>query len=172
MGKKLFNLSSGMELGDAPLIYLHEEFKKHNKKNHEPLKNNWVWFSKENLETIRKMIEEIDVDGKKIKGDGVRLYYGIYNQQVCDHLNKLPDPEDGTSRDYSDHKGHNTVFFVPTYKGAGQDEHIDGISPENVKKFRENYEQGQDLPEPFMGGFDVGHICPPPKDCDSSGSIL
>lgn len=175
MGKKLFNLSSGMYLEDAPLVYLHEHFKTHNKKG---LKNNWVWFDKKILEDILAAIKELD-DVKIMKeGDGVRLYYGIYNKQVCDYLTKIPKKGKDKDRNYSDHIGHNTVFFVPTYKVDGIGECIDNISPTDVIKLRKDYINEQEIPIPasFTGGFDVGHICPPPRsedgDCTNSGSNL
>lgn len=161
---------TGMALNPPPLVYLHEHFKKNNIAGSNNLKNNWVWYSTKDLQEIIKMIEAI-------KGDGVRLYYGIYNDKVCDFLTKVSKKKDQNNyRDYGDHQGHNTVFFVPTYGGNLDDEHIDNISLETVKEFRDNYEKGLDLPEPLVGGFNVGNICPPPfppgGNCDHSGSNL
>lgn len=167
MENETFDLSPGMRLDPPPLIYLHEHFKKLNQNGCPPLENNWVWYSKEDLKAIVEMILEIK------DGDGVRLYYGIYNDKVCEYLKRQ---NNGT--DYSEHENRNTVFFVPTYKGASKDEHIDNIAPETRKEYRENYINNLGLPETiFEGGYNVGHICPPPKtttgECaNNSGAVL
>ena len=73
---------------------------------------------------------------------------------------------------------YNTVFFVPTYKIEGKVKQIDDISPGDVQKYRDNYNQNLEieLPINFTGGYNVGHICPPPKtptgDCSNSGAVL
>jgi hypothetical protein len=125
--------------------------------------------------TSNRYIDPINIDdGKSVtkKGDGVRLYYGMYNDKVCDLLTRIA-PNQG---DFSSHLDHNTVFFVPTYEIAGGDKHIDDISPETVAKYRDDYENGRDLGHKFGGGFNVGNICPPPPpseiDCSRSGSNL
>ena len=153
MEKKEIDLSPGMQLNPPPLVYLHEHFKEKNLPGSPTyLQNNWVWYRTEDLQNIIKMIE-------KINGDGVRLYYGIYNKQVCDYLNKQ-----NIGTDYSNHVDHNTVFFVPTIEGSAKDEHIDDITPKTVEEYREKYHRNEDLPEKkFEGGYNVGHICPPPK---------
>ena len=164
MQKKLFNLSTGIPLEDAPLVYLHEHFKKHNNPNRPHLQNNWVWYHKDDLNAIIDMIEKIK------DGDGVRIYYGIYNEEVCKYISTL------TGNDYTNHIGHNTVLFVPTYEGSGKDEHIDSISKESAGQLKKNYEAGVELPHPAIGGYNVGNICPPPPtgkpDCKGSGSHL
>jgi hypothetical protein len=173
MEKKEFDLSPGMRLDPPPLIYLHEHFKKNNIPGPTLLKNNWVWYSESDIKAISEMIEQIKKDDPNKKGDGVRLYYGIYNEKVCEFLNKH---NNGTN--YSEHKNHNTVFFVPTYEGASKDEHIDDIDPNTVKEYRDKYNKNEDLPENmFEGGYNVGHICPPPKttteECaNNSGAVL
>ena len=174
MKKELFNLSKGRRLEDAPLVYLHEHFKKLNKKSKTPLKNDWVWFSKEDIEAILEMIKKLDQPDLNKEGDGVRLYYGIYNKKVCNFLTKLPKTGKNIDRDYSDHDGHNTVFFVPTYKIDGEVECVDGISTASVTKIRKDYNADLEIPLPisFTGGFDVGNICPPPKKCVFTGSNL
>ena len=107
---------------------------------------------------------------------GEDAYRLIYNKRVCDYLTAIPKLPPNTGRNYSDHIGHNTVFFVPTYKIEGKGEHIDDICPETVEKFREAYGRNEELPNSYAGGFNVGHICPPftppATDCDRSGSNL
>ena len=183
--------SKGMELKADPLVYLHEQFKNHNKKSSTPLQNNWVWFSKEDLEAILAMIKKLDNPGLDKVGDGVRLYYGIYNSKVCEYLTQKskngPNP-----RDFTNYNGHNTTFFVPTYKGKENDEHVDCITPENVARIKVNFENDREISlndakrkeeynsdlgtpvnEDVPGGFNVGNICPPPVgDCGKSGSNL
>lgn len=164
MGKETKKKLTGMEMDAPALIYLHEQFKKNNTGS-KKLKNNWVWYERKDLQRLIEMIDEIG-------GDGVRLYYGIYNKKVCDLLTAISKPH----RDYADHEGHNTVFFVRTTKGTAENEHIDDISTETVTKYREAYKIDADLPKPFLPGFNVGHICPPPispeRDCSKSGSHL
>ena len=171
MENEQFDSPTGMRLDLPPLIYLHEHFKAYNKKSSTPLKNNWVWYSKEDLKAILKLIEEIKDDDPNKEGDGVRLYYGIYNDKVCEYLTRI-----NKGNDYSNHKDHNTVFFVPTYKIEGEGEHIDDITPESVIKYQDDYNHNRDLPKFFEGGYNVGNICPPPRtvggDCSSSGSQL
>jgi hypothetical protein len=169
MEKELSDVPNNMPLDPAPLVYMHEHFKKINAKK---LPNTWVWYKIEELEAIVAAIRALDDTATKKKGDGVRLYYGMYNDKVCDLLTRIA-PNQG---DFSSHLDHNTVFFVPTYEIAGGDKHIDDISPETVAKYRDDYENGRDLGHKFGGGFNVGNICPPPppseSDCSRSGSNL
>lgn len=175
MKKKLFNLSNGMHLEDAPLVYLHEEFKIINKKK---LKNNWVWYSLQDLKDIVAEIENLDDENLQKEGDGVRLYYGIYNKRVCDYLTAIKKMPPNENRIYADHDGHNTVFFVPTYKIKGRDEKIDDINMADLAKLKEAYKNNLEIPVPknITGGYNVGNICPPPPtgkpDCKGSGSQL
>ena len=164
MAKELFNLMHGRSMEPAPLVYLHEHFKNHKRS----LKNNWVWFSKEDIESIYKSIKQIKIEDPAKDGDGVRLYYGIYNQRVCEYLKKL------TGSDYSDHKDHNTTFFVPTYSGKTEDEHIDCITKADAVRMKDDYDHDRALSDPKLNvdGYDVGTICPPPAICDGSGSHL
>lgn len=172
MGNKHLNLATGMQLEDGPLVYLHEHFKEFNDNNHPNLTNNWVWFSKKDLKAIRKGIKKIKKDDPKKNGDGVRIYYGIYNKRVCELLTRLSKEKPNTPRDYSDHVGHNTVLFVPTYEGTLEGEHIDCISQDSAGEYKEAYKRDEELPHSFTGGFNVGNICPPPKPCPFSGSHL
>lgn len=162
----------GQKLPDAPLVYMHEHFKK---LNHSNLKNGWAWYSITDLQNIIDMIEQIQKDDPSKTGDGVRLYHGAYNDKVCDYIGKIPDST-GKPTSYKDHEGHNTVFFVPTYKGSNVGEHVDVITPESAAAQRTNYQNNIDLPNPLTGGLDVGDICPPPPpgspDCSKSGSNL
>jgi hypothetical protein len=163
MEKKLFNLF-GMSLPPEPLVYLHEYFKEQDY----GLPNNWVWFSRQDLQNILNSIDALTSGANT--GDGVRLYHGVYNQQLCDYLDHA---NPGTS--YQDHLDQSTVFFVPTYRSAHA-EHIDNISQADAARIRADYENGVDLPIPWAGGFDVGTICPPytppATSCARSGSNL
>lgn len=154
-----------MHLTEEPLVYLHEHYKK-NKGS--VLKNNWVWYSKEDLRDMITAIEQIE------KGDGVRLYLAIYNNRVCDFLTAVSknDPDPTKHKDYSDHEGYNTIFILPTYEGSTKEEHVDCISKANVIKYQKEYESDHPIPvpHPWTGGFDVGTICPPPSNCSGTGS--
>ena len=173
MEKKEIDLSPGMPLNPPPLIYLHEYFKEKNLAGPNHLENNWVWYSNEDLKNIADMIAQIKKGDPNKNGDGVRLYYGIYNDKVCEYLKKQ---NNGT--DYSEYENRNTVFFVPTYEGASKDEHIDDITPKTLEEWREKYIKKEDLPENMIeGGYNVGHICPPPKtptgECaNPTGAVL
>jgi len=59
MAKKLFNPMGPMHLEVPSLVYMHEHFKRQNKSS---LKNNWVWFSKEDLKKIIEGIGQIQKD--------------------------------------------------------------------------------------------------------------
>ena len=191
---ELSNLPNGMKLRADPLVYLHEHFKNHNKKSNTPLQNNWVWFSKEDLEAILEMIKKLDNPATEQVGDGVRLYYGIYNKRVCEYLNQLSANEPNP-RDFTNYEGHNTTFFVPTYKGAEKDEHLDAITTQSVAKIKNDYANDASIDvitsrmkgnvenimqnsdeKDFEGGYNVGNICPPPLNpgghCKTSGSNL
>jgi hypothetical protein len=156
-----------MHLEEQPLVYLHEHFKK---QKISALKNNWVWYSKEDLQNVIKAIEQIEKDEPEKKGDGVRLYMAIYNNRLCDFLTAISTTNPKT--DYIDHEGHNTIFILPTYEGSNKDEHIDCISKANVIKYKKEYDNDHPIPvpHPWTGGFDVGTICPPPTDCSGQGS--
>lgn len=174
MKKKLLNLMDSKHLEDEPLVYMHEHFKN---QNHSSLKNNWVWFSKEDLEKIIGGIEQIQKDETSKKGDGVRIYYGVYNKRVCDYLDELNKSDSHPRKGgYKDHEGRNTVFFVPTYQGKNDSEHIDCITVASAAAARDDYKHDRPIPAPppFTGGYDVGTICPPltPPNTSCSGSNL
>ncbi len=173
MEKKLFDSPKGIHLDPPPLIYMHEHFKAHNIKCSTPLENNWVWYSLEDLKSIVAEVEKLNDEALKKEGDGVRLYYGIYNKKVCEYLTRVVN----NGENYLNHLDHNSVFFVPTYKIEGEGEHIDNITPETAKEFRDNYCHDLDLPDKLVeGGYNLGHICPPPKteggNCNGTGSVL
>lgn len=174
MSKKLFNLMGSKHLEPPPLVYLHEHFKKQNLAS---LKNNWVWFSKEDLQKIIEGIDQIQKDESTKKGDGVRIYYGVYNDKVCEYLDELTkNDKDRRKGGYQDLEGRNTVFFVPTYLGKDESEHVDCITQGSVAKSRDDYQHNRKIPvpHPITGGYDVGTICPPPTPPNTrcSGSNL
>ncbi|MBS1497461.1 MAG: hypothetical protein JSU03_01010 [Bacteroidetes bacterium] len=155
--------SKGRTLKHQALVYMHEEFKAKNKS----FKNNWVWYSRSDIQNILNAIDNLPA------GDGVRLYHGVYDKAVCDYLNTLT-----STQDYNNHIGHNTVFFVPTYKGSEADEHIDNISAAEADMDRADRNAGKPIPQSFDGGegYNLGTICPPPTppktECGKKGNNL
>ena len=155
MATELLNLVDGKPIINEACVYLHEHFKKNKSK----MNNGWVWYSTDDLQAILKSIGELTSGSRK--GDGVRLYYGVYDKHVCKHINK------------ADHLDYNTVFFVPTYSEVDKGEHIDFMTEKEVTDARKKYETDTPLPEKLVQGYNVGTICPPPNTgCRNSGSRL
>lgn len=107
-----------------------------------------AWFSKEVLDTLRKILE-------CEKGDGVRIYYGVYNSKADD----------------GDYYRYKTVIFTTTYDSTvdGKKYHRDNLSDtcEVKRRFYDDLNSNKMLPT------NHGSLCPPPDgQCFNGGALL
>lgn len=170
MNRKYDFALTGLQMEAQALVYMHEHFKK----NGSNLKNRWVWYDKAFFKEISDYLQ------KNAQIDGVRIYYGIYNRRVCEYLEHVKQGSQGPQPNYMEYVDHNSAFFVPTYgkhrteegSDAEQETSEDGIPTTDIARFRKHYQNNDPIPLPAIGGFNAGHICPPPRKCGNSGSKL
>lgn len=108
---------SGRKISKKEVVRLVKKYKKSGEKKNSIS----AWFSLANMQEIVKLIGDLTDSATGKTGDGVRVYFSRYP-------NNVSDPEK---------KDKNTVVFVPTYSLNGGTTHHDYISAEEVKKLSE-----------------------------------
>lgn len=144
----------GKKISKKEVVRLVKKYKKSGEKKNSIS----AWFSLANMQEIVKLIGDLNDSATGKTGDGVRLYFSRYP-------NNVSDPEK---------KDRNTIVCVPTYSLNGGSTHHDYISAEEVKKLSdeigdpdtdsqvESLRSVEDEEEEL--GFNHAELCP--SHCD------
>lgn len=141
----------GKKISKKEVVRLVKKFKKSGEKDN----TKSVWYSLADIQEVVRLIGNLTDPLTGKVGDGVRVYYGRYPQNVAD-----PSKRD-----------RNTVLFVPTYNKDGGSEHHDYISEEEVKKLSKEIgdpDSGTELDLESVAlldgegeeGYNHGSMCP------------
>ena len=101
------------------------------------------------MQEVISLINDLTDTSAGKQGDGVRLYFSRYPQNISD----------------AGKRNRNTIVFVPTYQLDGSSTHHDYISAEEVKTLSDEIGDPDDASEEAFlttgrEGYNHGDLCP------------